>query len=194
MERVLSWLRALAGPPWRSAVKVVVVVLVCAALAGLLVVRLVTAGRAASTAPAGSLMGHSAPDFTVAVWNGAPGQTIHLAALRGRPVVVNFWATWCEPCQQEAPLLAAAWQRYHTRITFVGVAFDTQQTDGVQFLRRYGIRYPCGSGDGAVLATAYGLPGLPDTIFVDRHGVVVRKIAGQLTAAALDQGIQTLLR
>jgi cytochrome c biogenesis protein CcmG/thiol:disulfide interchange protein DsbE len=140
------------------------------------------------------LVGRPASDFTIAIWNGTPGQTIRLATLRGQPVVVNFWATWCEPCQQEAPLLSAAWQRYHTRITFVGVAFDTQQADGTQFMRRYGIRYPCGAGDGAVLATAFGIPGLPDTIFVDRHGVVVRKDAGQLSAATLAQGIQALLR
>jgi cytochrome c biogenesis protein CcmG/thiol:disulfide interchange protein DsbE len=194
MERVPSQRQPNRPRLWGQPVKVGAAILVCAALTGLLLARLADAGQAASSVHPGSLVGHTAPDFTVAVWNVTPGQAIHLAALRGQPVVVNFWATWCEPCQQEAPLLTAAWQRYHARITFVGVAFDTQQVDGVQFLRRYGIQYLCGQGDGAVLATAYGLPGLPATIFIDRRGVVADKITGQLTAAALDQGIQTLLR
>jgi cytochrome c biogenesis protein CcmG/thiol:disulfide interchange protein DsbE len=182
---------ALARP---RALKVIAALVACAALAGLLILRVGAANRAVSSAPTGSQVGHVAPDFTLAVWNGAPGQSVRLSALRGQPVVINFWATWCEPCQQEALLLTTAWQRQHARIAFLGVALDTQQSDGMAFLRRFGIAYPCGADPNGAIATAYALPGLPVTVFIDRRGVVAQRVAGQLTAATLDQGLQALLR
>ena len=170
------------------------------ALVVVLALRLAGASHAVASAtqhgaPAtGSLVGHVAPDFTLSVWNSHPGQTVHLAALRGRPVVVYFWAPWCEPCQQEAPLLQAAWQRYRGRgVSFVGVAFDAQQAESMQFLQRYGITYPCGPDSGVATAPAYGLVGLPDTVIIDQHGVVRQKFSGPVDAHALDQALQPLL-
>ncbi len=195
IHMVRRWLQMAARIMARPhAIKAVAALLACAVLAGLLILRVAAANHAVSSAPAGSLVGHVAPDFTLAVWNGASGQTVHLAALRGKPVVVNFWATWCEPCQQEAPLLTAAWQEQHAHMAFLGVALDTQEADGVAFLRRFGIAYPCGADTNGAIASAYALPGLPVTVFIDRRGVVARKVTGQLTAATLNQSIQALLR
>jgi cytochrome c biogenesis protein CcmG, thiol:disulfide interchange protein DsbE len=179
---------------WPEVIRLAVVALIAVALLVLLLIRLAAARHSTGTIQSDPLVGHTAPDFTITVWNGVPGQTVHLAALRGRPVVVNFWATWCDPCQQEAPLLAAAWQRYHAQgVLFVGVAYDTPRADGLAFLTRYHIAYPCGPDPTGATAVPYGLPGLPATIFINRSGVIVRQIHGQLTGATLDAGLRTLL-
>jgi cytochrome c biogenesis protein CcmG/thiol:disulfide interchange protein DsbE len=163
------------------------------ALVALLVVRLVGASHAVSKAQRSALVGHAAPDFTIAAWNGVANQTIHLAALRGQPVVLNFWATWCDPCNAEAPLLQAAWEQYHSRgVVFIGVAVDTQQADGMQFLLHYGISYLCGPDPGADLAVPYGLVGLPATIFIDARGIVADKVNIQLDSAKLAHGLAAL--
>src|SRR5690242_10171514 len=84
--------------------------LASALLIVLLVVRLVAANNLAAAAPATSLVGHAAPDFTVNVWNGTTGQTIHLANLKGKVVLINFYASWCADCTEEVPLLQQFWQ------------------------------------------------------------------------------------
>src|SRR5262245_5758522 len=83
-----------------------------AALLILLFARLVAASQNAATVQSFPLIGHTAPDFTISVWNGAAGDKVHLAALQGRPVVVNFWASTCIPCQDESQVLSAAAKRY----------------------------------------------------------------------------------
>lgn len=199
LEEVVMW-----QPPAihlrSNALRAAAVALVCVALAVVLAWRVASASHAVATAThngslvTSSLVGHPAPDFTITVWNSQPGQTLHLAALRGAPVVVNFWAPWCEPCQQEAPLLQAAWQRYHARgVMFIGVAYDAQLDASTQFLRRYGISYPCGPDTTEATAPAYGLIGLPSTVIVDRHGVVTRQFSGPVDPHALDQALQPLL-
>lgn len=190
------WLPAIARLAGSRRAAIALGIVVCVALVTLLALRFAAASHAVSSAPRGALVGHEAPDFTLAPWNAAPaGQSVRLAALKGHPVVVNFWATWCEPCQQEAPLLTAAWQRYHgSGVLFLGVALDTQPQDGAQFLRRYGLTYPCGPEGTGTIATTYALVGLPATIFIGRDGIVASRIDGQLTGAALDRAIQALLR
>lgn len=149
----------------------------------------------ATLAAAGPILGHPAPNFTLTVWNAAPGaaRTISLAALAGHPVVVNFWAPWCGPCQQEAPLLAAAAHSDTAQgVVFLGVAFDTNQHDVATFLQRYGIAYPCGPDATGAIASAYGLPGIPVTVFINRRGIITQKSIGPLTAASLASFLQAI--
>lgn len=187
-----QWMRAHIARG--RAIQAAIVVVGCAALAIVLVARLVSASHAVPRTASGSLVGHLAPDFTITTWNGAPGQQVRLSALRGHPVVLNFWAAWCQPCQEEMPLLQTAWQQYHTSgVMFVGVALDTQQPDGMQFLRSHGVAYPCGPDPTHATAPAYGLIGLPTTVIIDRHGIVVEKLNGQLTPHTLAQAMIAVL-
>lgn len=179
---------------WSGKAAIIVTALVVVALLGVLLARILTATHAAARPAAHS--GKPAPDVSVAVWNGTPGERLDLVALKGHPVVLNFWASWCGPCHDEAPTLAAAARQFQPRgVRFVGVAEQTSATDGMAFLRQYGITYPCGSDtttDGA--AVAYGLTGIPVTVLIDRHGDVARKFAGPLNKSAFDAAIEQLLR
>lgn len=179
----------------REWLRIGLVALSGAALLGVLVFRVATATRAVTKAPAHTLIGQMAPDLAVTVWNGSPSQTLDLAALRGQPVVLNFWGSWCDPCHAESPLLVAAWQRYHPHgVAFVGAAMDTPRSDGLTFLAQEHIPYAAGAVPTEEAAVAYGLLDLPDTIFIDRQGRVATKIVGQLKPDELDAAIQALLR
>lgn len=139
-------------------------------------------------------IGRLAPDFAFSLWNGvSPQQQVRLSALRGAPIVVNFWATWCDPCRAEAPVLTSAWKTYSVRgVQFLGVAFQSSPTDGRTFMAKYNITYPCGPAPDA-LASEYGLTGIPVTLVINRKGVVIQKFTGQLQTAPLDHAIETAL-
>jgi cytochrome c biogenesis protein CcmG/thiol:disulfide interchange protein DsbE len=172
-----------------------ITLLVAIALCVLLVARIANATHqvAVSHPPAPGQTSQPAADFTMPVWNGSPSQSVHLAALRGKVVVVNFWGSWCEPCQQEAPTLAAAYKAFAPQgVTFLGVAFQTPQADGVKFLQQYKVAYSCGPApDG--LEVAYGLTGLPVTVVIDKHGMIAHKFEGAVQLAALEHAVQTAL-
>lgn len=113
--------------------------------------------------------------------------------LKGQPVVLNFWASWCDPCHDEAPLLTSAWHTYGARgVVFLGLAWQTDQQDGLRFMRQYGMTYPCGPAPTS-MATTYMLPGLPVIVLVDRRGVIVQRFVGSLPAGSFDQALQSLL-
>ncbi len=142
----------------------------------------------------GQLAGHPAPDFTIPLWNGtSPAKTIHLAALRGSAVVVNFWASWCDPCHGEAPILAQVAKTYAgRRVVFVGIALETNEADGREFLQQYQVPYDCGPAPDS-LAMAYGLTGIPVTVAINAKGVLVRELEGPVTAHSLGSAIQAAL-
>lgn len=124
-----------------------------------------------------------APDFTLPLFS---GEQLRLADLRGTPVVVNFWASWCPPCRQEAPLLERTWRAYRPRgVTFVGVdVWDTEQ-DARKFLRDFDITFPTGPDPRGQITIDYGLAGIPETFFIDRRGQVTRKWIGPFTEETL---------
>lgn len=119
---------------------------------------------------------------------------LSLASLRGKVVVVNFWAAWCEPCKEEAPRLESAWRRHRDRgVAFVGVDTNDYSGDAKGFLERYGVTYPnVHDGNGRVLTKYGGLP-IPRTFIVGRNGLLAGYIFGEASAEALEEGIEDAL-
>ena len=114
--------------------------------------------------------------------------TVSLASLRGKAVVVNFWASWCEPCKKEAPLLEQAWQENRADgLVVLGVDARDIRSDARTFARRYGISYPVlHDGPGSSL-DHWGTTGFPETWWVDRQGRLVGYKEGQVTQEDLDR-------
>jgi cytochrome c biogenesis protein CcmG, thiol:disulfide interchange protein DsbE len=115
-------------------------------------------------------------------------ETVTLASLRGKAVIVNFWASWCEPCKVEAPLLQEVWTENRARgLVVLGVDAQDLRSDARSFVRRYGLTYPIlHDGPGAIVKK-WGLTGFPETWWVDRTGHVVGYKIGQVTPEDLDR-------
>jgi cytochrome c biogenesis protein CcmG, thiol:disulfide interchange protein DsbE len=189
-------MQMVTAPRWtrRSIVVFAVTSLASAGLLVLMAVRLVAAGNAVSSAPTSPLIGHKAPGFSIVTWMGAQPTTVRLAAFKGHPVVVNFWGSWCEPCQEEQPILNAAWQKYRSSgIQFIGIAYHDQQTAGAAFLRQQGVSYPAGAATADTVSTDYAVTGAPETVFIGRNGIVIDKFIGPIDDGTLDQKIRGLL-
>jgi cytochrome c biogenesis protein CcmG/thiol:disulfide interchange protein DsbE len=130
------------------------------------------------------LIGKQAPPFSLRQV-GTPA-VVDLAALRGKPVVLNFWATWCVPCYAEHPVLVAAGRQYEGKAQFVGVVFDDQEDKIAQFLRENGTSYPTLFDDSGKTAIAFGVYGVPETFFIDANGKIVDKYVGPLDPATIE--------
>jgi len=169
--------------------------LVNLALLVLLGSQLLTPAQNQSNAASSPLIGHPAPDFTLAVLSAHAGAAskMHLADLKGKPIVLNFWASWCDPCKHEAPLLQAMWRSAQSQgVIFLGVDFQDTRSAGLNFLQTYGITYPNVADDTGSTAINYGVTGVPETFFLDRHGVIVSKVIGELTAQTMQRNLQLL--
>jgi cytochrome c biogenesis protein CcmG, thiol:disulfide interchange protein DsbE len=134
-----------------------------------------------------------APDFTLDDLSG-DGE-LRLSALRGKVVVLNFWASWCIPCKDEAPILQSAWERYRDRgVVIVGIDAQDFKGDARKFAERYALTYRLlFDGHGSTLGR-YGVSAFPETWFVDRRGrLVVERIKGPVTRQNLDRNIRIAL-
>lgn len=180
----------------RSIIWFIVTSIATAALLLVLFLRLLAASSDVQQNAISPLIGRQAPDFSIATWtwNGSPSQVVHLAALRGHPVIINFWASWCDVCREEEPLLERTYQRYRAQgVIFIGVAYEDTQPAGTAFLQQYGVTFPSGPDSTGLIGISYGVSGVPETVFISRQGVITRKVIGMLDDGGLTQDIQTLL-
>ncbi|MFN2470461.1 MAG: TlpA family protein disulfide reductase [Gaiellaceae bacterium] len=114
---------------------------------------------------------------------------VSIAELRGRPVVLNFWASWCIPCRREAPLLNESARRHARRVAFVGMDVQDFPSDARRFLRKYGVDYVSLRDGAGGTFEDYGLLALPETFYVDARGRVVAHTIGELSREQLEQGV-----
>jgi thiol-disulfide isomerase/thioredoxin len=133
-----------------------------------------------------------APNF---VLKNAAGQPVELAKLRGKAVVVNFWATWCGPCRAEIPGMLDVYQKYRGKgLEIVGISVDR---DGWQVInpmvKRLNITYPVVLGNGQVIEAYGGIDAIPTTFFVDRKGRILRRQVGAMSKEDFEKEVKSLL-
>jgi len=152
--------------------------------AAIVAVSLATSSAAPSTpAPA-------APTFSVAAL-GAPGK-VSLSQYQGKPVIVNFWASWCGPCQQETPLLAAWYKQEHGQVALVGLDENDTTPHALAFAHAKGVTYTLGFDPLLTVANAYNIDGLPQTFFLNAQHRIVEHVFGAMTTADLAEGVRLM--
>jgi cytochrome c biogenesis protein CcmG/thiol:disulfide interchange protein DsbE len=119
---------------------------------------------------------------------------LSLSDLAGKPLVVNFWASWCLPCRDEAPLFQRAYEEFGDEITILGIDIRDARTDALDFRDEYGVTFPSVRDEGMSIYAAYGLTGQPETFFIDADGVLVEHIPGPVDEAGLFQRLDVLIR
>ena len=123
------------------------------------------------------------------------GNTISLEDLRGKPVVINFWASWCPPCRIEAALIERTWRAYKNRgLIFLGVNIQDREEDALNYIREFDITYPNGPDPTGEISIDYGVSGLPVTFFVSRDGEVVRRWVGAIEKRVLTGSIEEIMQ
>jgi cytochrome c biogenesis protein CcmG/thiol:disulfide interchange protein DsbE len=137
------------------------------------------------------LVGRQAPAFALRAVG--TGETIDLESLRGKPVIVNFWATWCGPCFEEHPTLVAN-ARNLPNVQFVGIVFNDTDDKIMRFLAERGSAYPTLLDANGKTAIAYGVGGVPETFFINPAGKIVAKFEGPLSTESLQENLEKALR
>ena len=155
----------------------------------LLGLRVVADDRAAALA-ADVAAGKAPPAPPLALPRLAGPGSVDLSALRGKVVLLNFWASWCVPCKQEAGMMEAAWRRWRGRgVVFLGVDAQDFEGDARRFVRAHHVTYLNVHDGGGSTASRYGVTGFPETWFVDRRGKLVEHVSGPLASNRLDRGL-----
>ncbi len=138
-------------------------------------------------------IGKPMPDFTIGTFD---GQTIQLSGLKGKVVLVNFWASWCKTCEQEAADLESAWRYYQPRgdVAFIGIAWTDTEPASLAYIKKFNITYPHGPDLGTRISQAYRTTGVPETYIIDRSGnLAYKKFSPFLSLAEIKAAIDPLL-
>ena len=133
----------------------------------------------------------TAPDFELELMDGG---TLELTDLAGKVVLLDFWASWCAPCRQEAPFLRQVYLEYaEAPVEFVGVDIWDRREDALNFNADFEVPYPTGVDESGAIAIDYGVRGIPEKFFIGRDGMVRRKFVGPMQADALRDALDELL-
>jgi cytochrome c biogenesis protein CcmG, thiol:disulfide interchange protein DsbE len=170
-----------------------------ALLATFVILALLALGVKQRTSP--PLESGSAPTFELKTFE---GQTIRLSDLRGKAVAVNFWASWCQPCREEAPFLEGAWRKYKDRgFVLIGVDYVDTDSEARKYMKEFDLTYPNGPDVGTLVSQAYHITGVPETYFITKEGKLLggkdangRPYAnwiGPISQAALEERIEKML-
>ena len=160
-------------------------------IAAVIAVSLATSAKPASLATSGKPAPPSFPaaaGFTLPAL-GHPGQHVSLSEYQGKPVIVNFWASWCEPCQKETPLLASWYKQEQGRIALIGLDENDTTAKALAFAHAKGVTYTLGFDPLVTVASAYNIDGLPQTFFLNAQHRIVERVFGAVTEADLAQGV-----
>ncbi len=132
--------------------------------------------------------GQIVPAFTLTTFE---GQDYHLEDLAGKVVILNFWASWCKPCEQEAADLEAAWQFYKDQgnVVFLGVDYVDTEPEALGYLSKFSISYPNGPDLGTRISQSFRIRGVPETYFIDREGKLAHSQIGPFSSLAQIKGI-----
>ncbi len=148
-------------------------------------------GWGLAKAQAGPRSEGEAPDFVLETFD---GEAIRLSELRGQVVVINFWASWCPPCREEAAYLEETWRAYRERgVVFLGVDYVDTEAEALAYIAEFDITYPNGPDLGTRISQAYRIQGVPETFFVARDGTLRGVKIGPLAPPELEQRLEALL-
>jgi cytochrome c biogenesis protein CcmG, thiol:disulfide interchange protein DsbE len=132
-----------------------------------------------------------APDFTITSFD---GETIRLSELQGQVVIINFWASWCPPCREEAPYLEATWRNYQDQgVFFLGIGYVDTEKAALAYIEEFDITYFNGADVGTRISQTYRIKGVPETYYIAKNGEVRGVKIGPLSPPELEQMIEELL-
>jgi cytochrome c biogenesis protein CcmG/thiol:disulfide interchange protein DsbE len=140
---------------------------------------------------AGPVQSGIAPDFTLTSFS---GENLTLSDLHGQVVVINFWASWCPPCREEAAYLEQTWRKYKDQgVVFIGVDYLDTETEALAYIEEFDITYFNGPDLRTSISQAYKIQGVPETFYVAKNGELRSLKIGPLVSPELDQKIEELL-